>query len=169
MRTSLILIGMPGAGKSTVGVLLAKYAAMGFVDTDVLLQRHTGERLQQTLDRDGYQALRRTEEQVILGLAEPGCVIATGGSAVYSPAAMAHLHGLGRIVFLDVPLEVLRPRLSDFAARGIAGPPGRSLEQVHAERLPLYRRYAEVTVACTDRSAEAIARELAALAAEGAP
>lgn len=167
MRNSLILIGMPGAGKSSVGVLAAKYAALGFVDTDVLLQTHTGERLQQTLDRAGYQALRRLEEQVILGLAGARCVIATGGSAVYSPAAMAHLRQLGRMVFLDVPLEVLRPRLADFAARGIAGPPGRTLAEVYAERQPLYQRYAQITIACADRPAEAIAREVAALAAAG--
>jgi len=166
MAPSLVLIGMPGAGKSTIGVLVAKYAVMDFVDTDVLIQVRTGESLQQTLDRAGYLELRRIEEQVILGLRHRQVVVATGGSAVYSSSAMAHLRALGRVVFLDVPLEILRQRLSDFPVRGIAGPPGQTVEQVHAERLPLYRRYADVTIACSGMEAEAIARRVAGQGSE---
>ena len=163
MRTSIVLIGMPGAGKSTVGVLVAKFAALDFVDTDVLIQVRTGETLQRTLDRHGYQALRRIEETIILELGQDRCTVATGGSAVYSPAAMAHLRDLGRIVFLDVPLQALEHRVRDFAERGIAGPPGQTLAGVYAERTPLYRQYAEVTVACGDLDAETIARQVATL------
>jgi shikimate kinase len=170
MRPSnLVLIGMPGSGKSTIGVLLAKRAAMAFVDTDLLIQTQQGRTLQAIVDAEGPAALRRIEERVLLGLELRRQVIATGGSAVYSPAAMGHLARDGRIVFLDVPLPELQRRIVDLASRGIARLPGQSLADLFRERRPLYRRHAQVTIACGGLSQEALcAAILEALAAPAA-
>jgi shikimate kinase len=160
--TNLILIGMPGAGKSTIGVLVAKYANLGFLDTDLLLQDREGRTLQQIVDHDGYLGMRAAEERLILSLACRGQVIATGGSVVYSQAAMQHLSSLGRLVFLEVPLEDLMPRLSDLDTRGLVRRPGQSLADLYAERLPLYRRYAEITINCRRLTPDQVARAICA-------
>jgi shikimate kinase len=146
--SSIVLIGMPGAGKSTIGVLLAKITCRSFVDTDVLIQTREGRPLQDIVDRDGHLALRAIEEQVIIGQVCAGCVVATGGSAVYSPAAMAHLKQQGTIVFLDTDLATLEARMRDVATRGLAKRKDQSFADLFDERVPLYRRYADVTVDC---------------------
>ncbi len=143
-----VLIGMPGAGKSTVGVLLAKQSARDFIDTDVLIQVREGRSLQQILDAEGYLALRAIEERELLALSVRQHVIATGGSAAYSEAAMRHLKGDGLIVYLHADVETLRGRIHDFATRGLARRPDQSFEALYAERLRLYRRYADLTVDC---------------------
>lgn len=145
-RTNLILIGMPGAGKSTVGVVLAKRLGLGFVDTDLLIQMRTGKLLQETIDHEGLTAFRSLEEQALVEFNVCNAVVATGGSAVYSEAAMQHLGEIGTIVFLDVPLNELEERLHNMESRGLVIDPGSSLADLHAERLPLYRRWAEFTV-----------------------
>jgi|SRR5680860_26401 len=117
-QTNLVLIGMLGSGKSTVGVLLAKQATMGFVDTDLLIQASEGRSLQDIVDSEGHGALRRFEEEVLLSAHYENHVIATGGSAVYSAAAMAHLKHHGRVVFLDVGLATVEQRMGDFSLRG---------------------------------------------------
>ncbi|OPZ26013.1 MAG: Shikimate kinase [Lentisphaerae bacterium ADurb.BinA184] len=161
---NLVLIGMPGVGKSTVGVLLAKADSREFVDTDVVVQAREGRRLQEILDREGAAAFCRIEERHILSLDPANAVVATGGSAVYSAAAMAHLRVRGLVVFLDAPLDVLAQRLSDMDARGVVRPAGRSLPELYAERLPLYRRYAQVTIACGGLThAQVVAAVLAAV------
>jgi len=111
---------MPGSGKSTVGVLLAKQLGLGFIDTDLLIQEEAGRTLQDIVDGDGYQALRRIEEQVLLRLDVRRQVISTGGSAVYSEPAMSHLKADGLVAFLDIPLEVVIARIGDYSARGIS-------------------------------------------------
>ncbi|MEK6743579.1 MAG: shikimate kinase [Nitrospirota bacterium] len=145
---SIVLIGMPGAGKSTVGVMLAKLTCRSFVDTDVLIQSSQGRPLQDIVDREGHLALRAIEEQVILQFDCRNCVIATGGSAVYSPAAMAHLKRHGIVVFLDAELPVLEARVRDLDTRGLAKRPDQSFRQLFEERVPLYAKYADVTIAC---------------------
>jgi shikimate kinase len=168
-RRGVVLIGMPGAGKSTVGVLLAKRLAFGFVDTDLLIQTREGESLQAILDRRGYLELRRIEEQVLLGLDSRRQVVATGGSAVYSAAAMRHLRNSGTAVYLDVPLAVLRERIHDYATRGIACRPGQDLAELFAERSVLYRRHADLTAACgTLRPEQVVEHIVAALERRGA-
>jgi shikimate kinase len=144
--SNLVLIGMPGSGKSTIGVLLAKRAAFCFVDTDLLIQARAGQRLQAIVDAQGSLALRRIEQQVLLDLECQRHVIATGGSAVYSRAAMTHLARHGCIVFLDVPLTELEARISDWATRGIARRPGQSLAQLFQERHRLYTRWADIVL-----------------------
>src|SRR6056297_151740 len=117
---NLVLIGMPGCGKSTVGVLLAKRLGLGFTDTDLIIQQHTGQTLQTIVDTRGYEALREVEAQVLQALDVRGHVISTGGSAVYSEAAMAHLSAHGVVVFLDIPLEEVERRIGDHSLRGIS-------------------------------------------------
>lgn len=165
-KRSVVLIGMPGAGKSTLGVQLAKLLALDFVDTDLLIQRDSGTTLQAILDADGYLALRDTEARVITASDFPSAVVATGGSAVYSPQAMAHLRSFGPLVFLSVSLPELTRRIHDYATRGIAKRPEQTFEEVFAERMNLYRQYADMTVDCDGKTTEQILSELAALLAE---
>ena len=145
-RRNLVFIGMPGSGKSTVGVLVAKRLGLGFVDTDLLIQQQAGRTLQEIVDQDGHLALRRIEEQVLLALAVEGQVISTGGSAVYSEAAMTHLRQNGTVVFLDIPLEEVRRRIGNYSLRGISRRPDQSLEALFEERFALYTRYADLTI-----------------------
>ena len=143
---NVILVGMPGAGKSTLGVLLAKAIGHDFIDTDLVIQRQAGMTLGSYLASRGYEALRQLEAEVICALDHAGTVIATGGSAVYSQAAMQHLRANGRVVYLQCALDVLDQRIASMDERGIAAPSGQTLADVQAERIPLYEQYAEITV-----------------------
>ncbi|TDT43512.1 shikimate kinase [Halospina denitrificans] len=145
-KSNIVLIGMPGSGKSTVGVLLAKASGKGFVDTDLLIQSSTGCTLQQIVNTRGYEALRDEEERVLSSLAVSDHVIATGGSAVYSHRAMEHLGKDGVIVFLDVSLASIRQRIGDYSLRGISKRPDQTLDELFGERLALYQQYADLTV-----------------------
>ena len=158
---NVILIGMPGSGKSTLGVLLAKKLAKRFVDTDIEIQQFTGEPLQQTLETQGYKALRDIEAQVLSNLNFENSVVATGGSAVYSKEAMNHLRQQnGWVVFLNVGVEQLEARIKDFSTRGIAGAPGQSIRDLYSERYPLYQEFADQIVDFNDQNVEASVLEL---------
>lgn len=141
---NIILIGMPGAGKSTLGITLAKKLSLDFVDTDDLIESEQGRSLQTILDSEGYLALRAMEETVLLKLAVSHTLIATGGSVIYSDTAMQHLKASGIVVFLDVTLETLQRRINNESSRGIARPAGQSFADVYAERHPAYLRYADI-------------------------
>jgi shikimate kinase len=158
--SNIVLIGMPGSGKSTVGVILAKRTCRSFVDTDVLIETAQGRPLQSTVDADGYLALRKIEEDVILALDCRNCVIATGGSAVYSSVAMAHLKQNSVAVFLNADLPTLQARVHDFATRGLAKRPDQGLDDLFAERFALYTRYADVTVLCKDLTHEEVCERI---------
>ncbi len=155
-RSNIVLIGMPGAGKSTVGIILAKRLSLNFVDTDVLLQTIQGRALQDIVDSDGHIALRAIEEAVLLDLQLSRHVIATGGSAVYSEKAMRRLSAKGVIVFLDLPLKALKTRIHDFATRGLAKRADQSLADLYAERRALYERYAEISIDCRNLDQEKV-------------
>ncbi|MDH3454425.1 MAG: shikimate kinase [Desulfuromonadales bacterium] len=161
MRTdcalNIILIGMPGAGKSTVGVLLAKRLGYQFVDTDLLLQTRQHCRLQQIIADHGLEAFKQLEADVLCNLATTHSVVATGGSAVYSERAMARLKQLGQLVFIDIPLEELLDRVQDMDSRGLVIGPGETYQHLYAERQPLYKKYAEVTIAGGGLRVEAVA------------
>ncbi len=159
-KTNIVLIGMPGSGKSTVGVVLAKLCLRDFLDTDVLIQSQEGKKLQDIVDSQGYAALRKIEEQVLSSLAVQNHVIATGGSAVYSDASMVHLKEDGWVVFLDVTLKMLRARLGDYSTRGIAMRPDQSLADLFKERGELYRRYADHTIRCDHLMQEEVCRSI---------
>ena len=143
---NIILIGMPGAGKSTVGVLLAKTLAYAFLDTDLVIQQREGALLQPLVDSLGVEAFLDVEADAICSVECRGTVIAPGGSAVCRERAMSHLRALGRIVYLHLPLEELERRLSNISTRGIAMAPGETLADLFARRAPLYRNYADLTV-----------------------
>ncbi|WP_033117712.1 shikimate kinase [Intestinimonas butyriciproducens] len=143
---NIILIGMPGAGKSTVGVLLAKTLGYAFLDTDLVIQQREGALLQPLVDSLGVEAFLDVEADAICSVECRGTVIAPGGSAVCRERAMSHLRALGRIVYLHLPLEELERRLSNISTRGIAMAPGETLADLFACRAPLYRNYADLTV-----------------------
>ena len=157
---NIILIGMPGAGKSTVGVLLAKRLGYNFVDTDLLLQSQQQCRLQQIIAREGLENFKAIEEQVLIELSTTHSVVATGGSAVYSERAMARLRKLGQLVFIDIPLDELLVRVSDMDNRGLVIGPNETYENLYKERLPLYQKYAEVTILGDGMTVEAVAAEV---------
>lgn len=145
---NVTLIGMPGSGKSTVGVLLAKLLGYRFLDVDLLIQEREGALLQQILDRRGTQAFLDAEEETVLGLDCRRHVIAPGGSAVCREKAALHLKSMGPVVYLQVPLEELRRRIQNLSTRGIAMEPGQTLDDVMAYRAPLYDRYADLVIDC---------------------
>jgi shikimate kinase len=144
--SNLILIGMPGAGKSTVGIILAKLTSRDFVDTDVLIQASQKRTLQDIVDKDGYQELRRIEGEVLQRLDVQNCVIATGGSAVYSHSAMTHLKAHGLTIFLDVALTTLESRIRNYRTRGLAKRPDQDFADLFRERFALYTKYADITI-----------------------
>jgi len=159
-QRNIVLIGMPGAGKSTVGVVLAKTLGMRFVDTDLLIQERAGRMLQEILNEDGPDAFRRIEEEAILSLHPRRAVIATGGSVVYSGDAMAHLKAGGVIVYLEVPYAEMEARLKNITTRGIVLLPGQSLREMYDERIPLYERHADITIACLGKDLESVVEDL---------
>lgn len=165
MKTNIVLIGMPGAGKSTVGVVLAKRLGMDFVDTDVLIQVRCGRRLQEIIDGEGLAAFRRIEERVLLELDVNRSVVATGGSVVYSTAGMRHLKESGLLFFLDVPLEKLTERVRNMDSRGIVIDPGEDFAGLYRRRIALYRRWADRVVDGAAGSVEEIAARIAGLTA----
>jgi shikimate kinase len=158
--SNIVLIGMPGSGKSTVGVILAKLTGRDFVDTDVLIQKDQGRTLQDIVDKDGYLILREIEEKTILKLECRNHIVATGGSAVYSQAAMEHLKSNGIAVFLNVDMQTLFMRVQDFDTRGLAKRPDQGVSDLFSERHGLYRKYADVIIDCEGLNHEAICAKI---------
>jgi shikimate kinase len=159
-HNNIILIGMPGAGKSTVGVILAKSLGMQFIDTDILIQERTGRMLQEILDGEGPDAFKRIEEETVLSLHPHHAVIATGGSVVCSEAAMTHLKSGGLVVYLKISYAEMETRLRNITTRGILLLPGQSLREMYDERVPLYEKYADITVACSGEDLESVVRRV---------
>ena len=145
---NVTLIGMPGSGKSTVGVLLAKLLGYRFLDVDLLIQEREGALLQEILDSRGTQAFLDAEETAMRALSCRRTVIAPGGSAVCREGAALHLKSMGPVVYLRVPLEELERRVQNLSTRGVAMEPGQTLADVMAYRAPLYDKYADLTVDC---------------------
>lgn len=158
---NIVLIGMPGVGKSTVGVLLAKALGRHFLDTDVLIQASVGRSLQEIIDSDGLAAFRRVEEDYVLRADLTNAVIATGGSVVYSEKAMQHLSSRSVIVHLDLPVERIEQRIRNLPTRGVVMEKGQTIRSLYAQRQPLYRRYAQLAIDCTDKTHEQIIAEIA--------
>jgi shikimate kinase len=156
VTNNLALIGMPGAGKSTLGVLLAKHTARSFLDTDLLIQHAQGMSLHELIEKRGVESFHRVEERIVLELDCANSVIATGGSVVYSEIAMKHLGRIGRRIYLDVPLDELEPRLGNLDKRGVIRAPGQDLEGLLAERRPLYDRWSDIRVDCRGLAHEGV-------------
>lgn len=163
---NIILIGMPGSGKSSVGVVLAKVLGYGFVDVDLVIQEREGALLQEILDRRGTQSFLDAERDAICALSCRRTVIAPGGSCVCREEAMAHLRRLGTVVYLELSLADVEARIHNLATRGIAMAPGQTMADVYRYREPLYRRYAHLTVPARGQSlAETVTAVKRALAA----
>lgn len=145
-RTNIILIGMPGAGKSTVGVVLAKRLGLRFLDSDIVIQERTGKKLSEIIAEEGVEGFLATEDRVNAEICEEHCVIATGGSAVYGERAMRHLSENGTVVYLQVSYDDLVKRLGDLAGRGVVLREGQTLRDLYEERCPLYTKYADITI-----------------------
>ena len=145
---NITLIGMPGSGKSTVGVLVAKALGFGFVDVDLLIQQREGALLQELIDRHGVAAFLEMEADAVCSLSCSRTVISPGGSVVCRDRAARHLRALGPVVYLDVPLRELESRIQNLPQRGVAMEPGQTLADVLATRAPLYDKYADLAIRC---------------------
>lgn len=159
-KDNVILIGMPGAGKSTVGVVLAKMLGFRFVDSDLVIQEKTGRLLYQLIDEYGLDGFRKIENDVNASLEQHQSVIATGGSAVYGVEAMGHLSEIGHIVYLKLSCAGIENRLGNLHTRGVVMRPGQSLKNLYVERTPLYEKYADITIECEKKSLREIAQEI---------
>ena len=135
---NVILIGIPGCGKSTVGVVLAKALGMDFIDADLVIQRSAGKRLSALIDELGDEGFRQLENRINAGIEAENTVIATGGSVVYGQEAMEHLHRIGQVIYLQLSCEQIEERLGDLHARGVTIKPGWTLRDLYNERVPLY-------------------------------
>ncbi len=159
---NIILIGMPGVGKSTVGVVLAKRLGYSFVDADLVIQSWEGKLLHEIIEERGVEGFWMLEEAVGESMDVRRTVIATGGSAVYGENAMAYYKQIGTVVYLSLPLEGIRERLGDLTERGVTLRDGQDLDGLYVERQPLYERYADVTVDCEGLSIREIVEQIAA-------
>lgn len=150
---SIILIGMPGCGKSTLGVILAKELGMSFIDTDIVIQERTGELLQETLEKRGVSALLDEEENAILSLdmTKPR-VVSTGGSAVLREKSMEYLKKHGVCVYIKLPYEEIEKRIDNRSTRGIAAEGNETLFDIYNFRTPFYEKYADITCDCSEKS-----------------
>lgn len=153
---TISLIGMPGSGKSTAGVILAKRTGLRFVDTDLEIQQKAQATLQEILEQFGYLHLRAIEQDVLMACSLERAVIATGGSVVYSERAMARLRNAGIVAYLDTALETLQRRVAAAPLRGIASDSAQSYAQIFAERTPLYQRYADITISANELNVEQV-------------
>lgn len=151
---NIILIGMPGAGKSTIGVILAKVKGYNFVDTDLVIQEKEGRLLHDIIASEGTDGFIKIEEDVNASVVCDKTVIAPGGSVIYGPKAMEHFKEIGTIVYLKISLKVLKKRLGDLERRGVVLKDGQTLTDLYNERVPLFEKYADITVDEEDCSVE---------------
>lgn len=158
--SNVILIGMPGVGKSTVGVVLAKKLGYSFTDSDLVIQQETGKLLHQLIEEKGEAGFLMLENEINASLSMDHHVIATGGSAVYGKEAMTHLRKTGCMVYLRLPYEELQERLGDLRERGVVLKEGFTLYDLFEERSPLYEKYADITVDCSGKQIREIVEEI---------
>lgn len=164
---SVILIGMPSCGKSTLGVLLAKQLGYRFIDSDLLIQEKTGKLLHDIIADEGIDGFLKTENSVNASITDTKAVIATGGSVIYGKEAMENLKKLGKAVYLRLPYELMLERLGDYSHRGVVIPGGGTLLDMYNERAPLYEKYADITVEVTNTSlAESVLKITNAISGE---
>lgn len=157
---SIILTGMPGAGKSTIGVVLAKRIGYKFIDSDLVIQEKEGKLLHELIEELGVDGFLETENRINAGINVDRAVIATGGSAVYGKEAMEHFKKIGKVIYLKLPYEQIDERLGDLNARGVTLRPGQTLHDLFEERSPLYEKYADLVVDCNNKSIREIVMEI---------
>lgn len=153
-KENIILIGMPGSGKSTCGVLVAKALLKNFFDTDLLFQGLEEKRLQDIIDDDGIEYFLSAEERAILSLDINATVVATGGSVVYSDKSMEHLKKSGKVIYLHLSYDTMVDRIKNITTRGVVVKEGDSLEDMYNERLPMYQKWADVVINCDNNTVE---------------
>ena len=161
MKNNIVLIGMPGAGKSTVGVVLAKVVGHKFIDSDLVIQESYGKLLHELITEHGLDGFLEIENKVNAGLEEEKAIIATGGSVIYGEEAMNHLKEIGLVVYLKLSLESIAERLGDLQQRGVALKEGYGLKELYEERVPLYEKYADLILECEEKSIRQITEEIA--------
>lgn len=164
---NVVLIGMPGAGKSTVGVVLAKALGYTFVDSDLVIQSRTGKLLHELISEHGVEGFWQIENDVNASLDMERAVIATGGSVCYEPEAMEHLRQIGTVVYLKLSYEEIQDRLGDLNARGVTMREGQDLRDLYEERTPLYEKYAHATIECDGHKIREIVAQIAAICGGG--
>ncbi len=157
---SIVLIGMPGAGKSTIGVLLAKALGLKFIDTDISIQNVENRLLQNIIDKDGIDAFLQIEEKVVLGIETKDVVIATGGSVVYSGKSMEKLKSSCIIIYLKIDFQETERRLNNIKTRGIVMENGKGLIDIYNERTPLYMQYSDIVADCTGKNVEEVLEKI---------
>ena len=143
---NIVFIGMPGAGKSTIGVVIAKIFGYDFVDSDLLIQKQERRRLREIIEEEGYMGFKEIENRVNASIDVNHTVIATGGSVVYCEEAMNHLRSIGTVVYLKSSLDSLAKRLGNLQCRGVLLKDGQTLKDLYEERTPLYEKYADVVL-----------------------
>ncbi len=153
---NIVITGMPGAGKSTMGVILAKTLGLHFIDTDIVIQEQAKRLLQEIIDTEGPGAFLAIEEETVLSLRCHDTVIATGGSVVFSEKAMEHLKADGTVIWLRISFEEMVRRLDNITTRGIVLVRGQGLREMYDQRMPLYRKYADITIDCPEGDFEAV-------------
>lgn len=154
MKHNITLIGMPGAGKSTIGIVLAKVLGFDFIDSDLLIQKGEGKLLWQIMRDVGIAGFNEIEERINSEINTENSVIATGGSVIYGPKAMEHLRSISTVVYLKVNPSTLKRRLGDLEKRGVVLKPGQTLADLFEERIPLYEKYAHITVNVSNKSVQ---------------
>jgi shikimate kinase len=160
-KENIVLVGMPGAGKSTIGPLLSQKLGMVFIDTDLIIKEKEGRELADIVKNSGHEEFLRIQEEAILMLSVENCVIATGGSVVMSSYSMNHLKTIGKVIYLKLDFEVIEQRLSP--ERRLARDGGRSLRDLHDERTLLYEKYADIIIDCNKRDICNIVDEITGL------
>ncbi len=159
-QKNIVLTGMPGAGKSTVGVVLAKKLGFAFLDSDLVIQSREGKLLHEIIEEQGVEKFWSIEEAANLSIDARRTVIATGGSVIYGGRAMEHLGRSGIIVYLQLSCEEIARRLGDLNERGVTLREGQTLEMLYEERVPLYEQYAHITMDCERLSIREIVEEI---------
>lgn len=162
-KSNVVLIGMPGVGKSTIGVVLAKKLGYRFVDSDLVIQEQEGKLLHELIEEHGNDGFIEIENRVNASLKAEKAVIATGGSAVYGKEAMEHLNEIGIVVYLSLPYDAIEKRLGDLGQRGVTIDPGQSLKDLYEERIPLYEERAQIKIQCDNKEIREIVEEIGEL------
>lgn len=160
---NIILTGMPGAGKSTVGVVLAKKTGCSFIDTDLLIQEQQKMLLYEIIKKNGLEAFKQIENKVNASVQADHAVIATGGSVIYGKEAMEHFQSIGSIFYLQLDYPEIEKRIRNLEQRGVAMPAGCSLKELYEERTPLYEKYAHYTIDCHNKTIREITEEIAGI------